>query len=199
MTNTQTPDAAKKRHAMTNTEIRVRQEVLVDWMTRKLLPAMLPLCGLPRHAAALADRAPVDFALGDGYQMSRLATSLRTVRGDLVTRLQVERRWARSLAAQDTPARLRTPVPNRDDTFPHLEEITGFVARTVTTHQVGVLLRSCVELVIDLVVTARGHDDAPPASDGVTALAAVYEDALRELIAGTTAPASRPRVAERAA
>lgn len=168
---------------MTSFEVRLRPDVAVDWLARTWLPGLLSLCDRDGLAQSLAEGPPLTSParLRDVYAMGPLASTLRGVRAGLAQQLHFEQGWARESAVEGTVARFGGPARFRGLMFPHLDEVTGFVARTVPARDVGVLLRSCVELAIEVVVAGRDNDDAAAAANGVLALTGRYDAAVAVL------------------
>ncbi len=176
--------------------IRVRPEVAADWLLRTCLPGLLRHCDHDQLATGLTGLSalitPSD--LRDRYATSRAATSLRGVRAQLLDEVRAERRWAARLGA--TNDAFGGAVRMRAALFPHLDEITGYVSSTAVTHDLGDLLRSCVRLAIELIVTRHDNDHAGHRDASLEPVEAAYRSLFAQLVArgaGARSSSSAPR------
>lgn len=171
---------------MTEISFRLRRLPGTEWLRGTLLPALLPLCGQPGPAEALKEHPPIltDLGLSDRYAMARLATTLRGIRAELADDLATERRFAAANNTASTVASFGGAGRFRSVFVPGMDDVSRYVATTVETADVGVLLRACTELALALIVIRHDNDqdpNLPPSVAGLAVLQRTYEEAFTVL------------------
>lgn len=163
--------------------IRIRQATAMDWLLRTVLPILLAEAQRERLASPLREHPPIDAPelLHDRYVLSRLSTTLRQKRGEIHHELQSERRWAARGQAGSTARQFGGPQRFRSILFPHLDEVTAWVARSVTARQVGPLLKECIDLGVELIAACNDNDQKTPPTTEFSALMNAYDRALAAL------------------
>lgn len=171
---------------MTSTA-QVRPAVAMDWLLRTLLPTLLTQSRRHSLAAKLKQHAPIESAeaLHDRYTMSRLVKTLNSTRADLLDALSIERYWAAKNPPAHAARNANDAADLRAEIFPQLDEITSYVARTVTARGVGALMRTCVDLTVTLSIACL---DSAATPRGYARLERAYDEALRSLAARSTPP-----------
>lgn len=175
--------------------IRFRADVLADWLLRSVLPRLLDVAGHDRLARILSaqESTTIADALRDAYAASRLTATLRDTRRTLRESIDAEARWADGDASRAHGGLSRL----RATRFPHLDDITEHVARIAPMRDLGPLLRTDVELVVELIVRQTSTEATGARREPLETAIEVYEEALRELVQQRSVESTTPRAAFR--
>lgn len=112
---------------------------------------------------------------------ARTATTLRSVRAELMDEIVAERRRAARFGV--TSDAIIGTAEMRARLFPHVDEIAGYVNSLAIAHDIGALLRSCVRMAIELTVTRHDNDHAGHRDASLEPVGTAYRSTLAELVA----------------
>lgn len=152
-----------------------------DWLLRVALPQLLTQTGRVRAASALSSLPSITAKqLSDRYGLVHVTSTVRAIRSDLNSAVRREWSLAETNGVALTINAHGGPVAVRAEFFPCLDQIAGYVTRSLEFSGAGRLLQLSVELAINLVLISHDNNGLNT-HEALIDMSSGYEASLRIL------------------